>query len=71
MGEIMAMSTRYHMNTRCDADGRNACYIVTFHGDTIATFPVVDPSTTDAREYAQRFTDMMNAHIEAFVARGL
>lgn len=59
------MSSTYTVNTRMNGDGSEPCYVVWFRKEIIATFPVLDATTPDAREYAELFAKMMNEYILA------
>lgn len=71
MNAHMNACTRYTISTRKAGDGSDACYVVYFYYEMVATFPVNDPNRGDAKEYAERFAAMMNAHIEGLVLQGL
>lgn len=52
----------FTMNTRSKGDGSEACYVVYFEREIVATFPINNPALPDAREYATRFIDTMNGY---------
>jgi hypothetical protein len=51
----------FTMNTRSNADGSEPCYVVWYCKEIVATFPVNDPSSNQARAYAEMFVREANA----------
>lgn len=66
-------SNRYTISTRSLGDGSEACYVVYYQREIIATFPINDPSSivtiSDAREYAERFVQTMDAYMDGAIER--
>jgi hypothetical protein len=58
--ETTEPSKRYTITTRSLSDGSEACYVVYYMRQIIATFPVNDPASPDARQYAEQFVRMMD-----------
>lgn len=52
----------YTLATRVRGDGAEPEYVVYFEREIVARFPVLDPLSNDAREYATRFIDTMNGY---------
>lgn len=56
------MELPYSMSTRSLGDGSEPEYVVYFEQAIVARFPINDPSSPDANEYAVRFIDAMNGY---------
>jgi hypothetical protein len=52
----------YTIASRSRGDGSEPAYLVYFEREIVAVFPVLDPTSGDAREYATRFIDTMNGY---------
>jgi hypothetical protein len=52
----------YTVTTQCAGDGSNPHYVVYFERQIVALFPVNDPTSPDAREYANRFAATMEGY---------
>ena len=63
------MSNRYTITTRSLGNGSEACYVVYYNREIIATFPVNDPACSDARRYAERFVEAMDTYMDAAIAK--
>lgn len=48
----------FTLSTRSLGDGSEACYVVYFERQIVATFPINDPTSPDARYFAKRFIAM-------------
>ena len=59
----MKQSQIFSMTTRSLADGSEACYVVYYERELVATFPINNPSRKDAALYARTFIDAMNASL--------
>lgn len=59
----------YVISTRSKGDGSEACYAVWFEREIVATFPINDPASPDASEYAKRFAASMERYYKRQLAR--
>jgi hypothetical protein len=63
------ISNRYTISTRSRGDGSEACYVVYYMREIIATFPINNPASPDAHQYAERFVRAMDAYMDGAVER--
>ncbi len=49
-------------STRSNGDGSEPEYVVYFEREIVARFPILNPASPDAHEYAVRFVDIMNGY---------
>ena len=49
------------LSTHTNGDGSEPCYVVYVDREIVATFPVNDPKTRVAREYAEQFMQAVRA----------
>ena len=54
------MKNHCTISTRCKGDGSEACSVVYYQRQIVATFPINDPSSSDAYKYAKQFVWAMN-----------
>jgi hypothetical protein len=52
----------FTFTTRSLGDGNEPEYVVYFEREIVARFPINDPASSDARQYAERFVDTMNGY---------
>src|SRR5579871_6584535 len=52
----------FTISTQQNGDGSDPAYVVYFERRIVAIFPVHDPASNDAKQYATRFVDAMNGY---------
>ncbi len=56
---------RYYVTTRSKGDGSEPEYVVYWNREIVARFPINDPSSPAAHDYANIFASAMNNIFEA------